>query len=68
MYKTLSNSGQQPVDSIPKVYYIGRLHLYTILVIDLFKPSLENIFRGLKWKFIVKTVAMLAKWMVYACR
>ncbi len=63
MYKTLSNSG-----GIPKVYYVGHLHLHTVLVMDLLGPSLENIFGGRKWKFTVKTVAMLAKRMVCACR
>ncbi|KAF7729531.1 casein kinase I [Apophysomyces ossiformis] len=50
---------------VPSAYYFGQEGLHNILVIDLLGPSLEDLFDMCGRKFSVKTVAMLAKQMLY---
>lgn len=49
---------------IPTAYYFGQEGLHNILVIDLLGPSLEDMFDMCGRKFSIKTVSMLAKFMV----
>ncbi len=53
------------MDSILSVYYFSLSSFYYILVIDLLSYSLEDLFYKRKQKFTLKTVAMLAKRIVY---
>lgn len=50
---------------VPSAYYFGQEGLHNILVIDLLGPSLEDLFDMCGRKHSIKTVAMLAKQMVY---
>lgn len=49
---------------IPTAYYFGQEGLHNILVIDLLGPSLEDMFDMCGRKFSIKTVSMLAKFML----
>ncbi|OAD77725.1 Serine/Threonine kinase CK1 [Phycomyces blakesleeanus NRRL 1555(-)] len=59
-YKILSG-----LPGVPSAYYFGQEGLHNILVIDLLGPSLEDLFDMCGRKFSTKTVAMLAKQMLY---
>ncbi|SAM09167.1 hypothetical protein [Absidia glauca] len=50
---------------VPKAFYFGQEGLHNILVIDLLGPSLEDLFDMCGRQFSTKTVAMLAKQMLY---
>ena len=50
---------------VPNVYYFGQEGLHNILVIDLLGHSLEDMFDMCGRKLSVKTVAMVAKQMVF---
>ncbi|KAI8342448.1 kinase-like domain-containing protein [Chlamydoabsidia padenii] len=50
---------------VPKAFYFGQEGLHNILVIDLLGPSLEDLFDMCGRQFSIKTVAMLAKQMLY---
>ncbi|KAI9478000.1 MAG: kinase-like domain-containing protein [Benjaminiella poitrasii] len=52
------------LNGIPNSYYFGQEGLYSILVIDILGPSLEDLFDMCSRKFSIKTVAMLAKQMI----
>ncbi|KAI9300425.1 kinase-like domain-containing protein [Cunninghamella echinulata] len=53
------------LQGVPKSYYFGQEGLHNILVIDLLGPSLEDLFDMCGRQFSIKTVAMLAKQMLY---
>lgn len=53
---------------IPAAYYFGQEGLHNILVIDMLGPSLEDLFDMCSRRFSIKTVAMLAKQMVWVTR
>ncbi|KAI9315850.1 kinase-like domain-containing protein [Dichotomocladium elegans] len=59
-YKILSG-----LPGVPSAYYFGQEGQHNILVIDLLGPSLEDVFDMCGRKFSVKTVAMLAKQMLF---
>ncbi|KAK4205475.1 hypothetical protein QBC40DRAFT_162276, partial [Triangularia verruculosa] len=61
IYKTLSGGGQELMDSIPRVHSFNPFSFYNVLIIDLLSYPLEDIFQERKRKFILKTVALLAK-------
>jgi hypothetical protein len=49
---------------LPKLYYYSQEGDYSVMVIDLLGPSLEDLFEYCRRKFTVKTVLMLAIQMV----
>lgn len=49
---------------IPKIYWNGPVGDYTVLVIDLLGPSLEDLFNISKKRFSLKTVLMIADQMI----
>lgn len=51
---------------MPSAYYFGHEGLHNVLVIDLLGPSLEDLFDMCGRKFSIKTVAMVAKQMVFS--
>ncbi|CAO3595614.1 unnamed protein product [Absidia cylindrospora] len=53
------------LQGVAAAYYYGQEGLHNILVIDLLGPSLEDLFDMCGRKFSIKTVAMLAKQMLY---
>ncbi|KAI9271963.1 kinase-like domain-containing protein [Sporodiniella umbellata] len=59
-YKVLAG-----LPGVPSAYYFGQEGLHNILVIDLLGPSLEDLFEMCGRKHSIKTVAMLAKQMIY---
>lgn len=59
-YKILAGN-----EGIPNVYYYGTENSHNILVIDLLGPSLEDLFDVCGRQFSIKTVAMVAKQMLY---
>ncbi|KAI8384895.1 kinase-like domain-containing protein [Radiomyces spectabilis] len=53
------------LQGVPMAHYFGQEGLHNILVIDLLGPSLEELFDLCSRKFSPKTVAMVAKQMLY---
>lgn len=51
---------------VPSAYYFGHEGLHNVLVIDLLGPSLEDLFDICSRKLTIKTVAMVAKQMVFS--
>jgi serine/threonine protein kinase len=49
---------------IPKVHWFGVEGDYSVMVMDLLGPSLEDLFNYCKQKFTLKTVLMLADQMI----
>jgi casein kinase 1/casein kinase I family protein HRR25 len=49
---------------IPKVHWFGVEGDYSVMVMDLLGPSLEDLFNYCKRKFTLKTVLMLADQMI----
>lgn len=54
------------IAGVPSAYYFGHEGLHNVLVIDLLGPSLEDLFDMCGRKFSIKTVAMVAKQMVFS--
>lgn len=52
------------LEGIPKVYYYGQEGYYSILIIQLLGPSLEDLFDWCGRRFSIKTVAQVAKQMI----
>lgn len=50
--------------SIVQVYYFGRYENYTVLVMDFFGPSLEDLFNQCNRRFSLKTVLQIADQML----
>ena len=49
---------------IPKVYWYGTEGEYTVMIMDLLGPSLDNLFTQCDQKFSLKTILMIADQMV----
>lgn len=65
LYKKSATKLCNKKGGIPTAYYFGQEGLHSILVIDILGPSLEDLFDVCSRKFSIKTVAMLAKQMVW---
>lgn len=66
LYKKSATKLCNKKGGIPTAYYFGQEGLHSILVIDILGPSLEDLFDVCSRKFSIKTVAMLAKQMVWS--
>ncbi|KAI9495352.1 kinase-like domain-containing protein [Zychaea mexicana] len=49
---------------IPSAYYFGQEGLHNVLVLDMLGPSLEDLYDMCSRRFSIKTVAMLARYMI----
>ncbi|CAN9292394.1 unnamed protein product [Alternaria alternata] len=59
MYKALIGCA-----GIPNMYYFGQEGMHNVMIIDLLRPSLEDLFSHCKRTFTVKTVVMVGKQML----